>query len=162
MKYVFFLVLMTFGLQAGIYLEKPEGFSKRAATVACCYLHYRDKILLLHRQDHKAEGNRWGIPGGKLQDGEDPVNGVIREIFEETKIELNKDKLHFLGTLYIRVGEFDFQYTMFDYLDPIDHPEDVKIDFSEHKGFTWVNPKDALKMPLITDEDTCFKITFGI
>lgn len=97
-----------------------------------------------------------------MQDGEDLLSGVIREIFEETKIALNKDRVHFLGRVYIRVGEFDFQYCMFDYLDQIENPGDVKIDFSEHKGFTWVNPRDALKMPLITDEDTCFRITFGL
>lgn len=53
-------------LNAGIYLEKPINFNPKAAVVGCCYLHYQDKILLLHRQDSKAEGNRWVIPGGKL------------------------------------------------------------------------------------------------
>lgn len=57
-------------LSAGIYLEKPEDFHSKAAVVGCCFMHYQDKILLLHRQDGKAEGNRWGIPGGKLNKGE--------------------------------------------------------------------------------------------
>jgi hypothetical protein len=51
---------------------------------------------------------------------------------------------------------------MIQYQLPIDHPGDVKINFKEHKGFTWVTPKDALKMDLITDEDICIEICFGL
>lgn len=57
---------------------------------------------------------------------------------------------------------FDFEYHMIDYQEPIENPADVKINFKEHKGFTWVTPKDALMMDLITDEDTCFEIVFGL
>lgn len=162
MKFAFFFLLLASSLQAGVYLEKPYGFNDRAPVVACCYLHYEDKILLLHRQDRSAEGNRWGIPGGKLRDQEDVVEGIIREIFEETSLELNRDKVHYIGQFFIRVGAFDFQYCMFDYLEPISSPGSIRIDFKEHKGFTWVTPKDALQMSLITDEDTCFRVTFGL
>jgi hypothetical protein len=34
-------------------------------------------------------------------------------------------------------------------------PGAVKINFDEHKGFTWVRPADALKMDLLQDEDAC-------
>lgn len=149
-------------LNAGIYLEKPDHFNPKAAVVGCCYLHYQDKILLLHRQDFKAEGNRWGIPGGKLNEGENLIDLVAREVFEETGIQLNTEKLHYIGKLYITVKNFDFEYHMVDYLEPITNPGDIKINFREHKGFTWVTPKDALKMDLITDEATCFTVTFGI
>lgn len=63
---VFSLIATCLKLHAGIYLEKPEGFNPKFEVVGCCFLHYQDKILLLHRQDFKPEGNCSGIPGGKL------------------------------------------------------------------------------------------------
>ena len=162
----FFLTIVAlpfFGsLNAGVYLEKPDSFNPKAAIVGCCYLHYQDKILLLHRHDNKAEGNRWGIPGGKLNSGEALIPAIIREIFEETGFQLDIEKIHYIGKLYIKVPNFDFEYHMIDYLEPIKDPGSVKINFKEHKGFTWVTPKDALKLDLITDEDTCFEIVFGL
>ncbi len=162
-------VFATFGacvflsaLQAGIYLEKPDTFNPKAAVVGCCYLHYQDKILLLHRQDQKAEGNHWGIPGGKLREGEPLIDAIIREVFEETGFQLEKEKIHYIGKVYIKVPNFDFEYHMIDYLEQIKDPGSVKINFKEHKGFTWVTPRDALKLDLITDEDTCFEIVFGL
>jgi 8-oxo-dGTP pyrophosphatase MutT (NUDIX family) len=157
-----FISLFCSSLQAGIYLEKPADFHPRAAIVGCCFLHYQDKILLLHRQDGKAEGNRWGIPGGKLNSGEPVIEAIVREVFEETGIKLDSNKIHNIGKVYIRVPNFDFEYHMVDYVEPIESPGLVKINFKEHKGFTWVTPADALTLPLITDEDTCFEIVFGL
>lgn len=158
-----FLMTVFLGpLHAGIYLEKPADFHPKAAIVGCCYLHYQDKILLLHRQDGQAEGNRWGIPGGKLSNDEGLIEAIIREVSEETGIVLDRSKVHYIGKVYIKVPNFDFEYHMVDYLEPIRNPGDIKINFKEHKGFTWMTPQDVLRMDLITDEDTCFMITFGI
>ncbi len=48
--------LLYLSLHAGVYLEKPPHFHPKPAIVGCCYLHYQDKILLLHRHDYKPEG----------------------------------------------------------------------------------------------------------
>jgi 8-oxo-dGTP pyrophosphatase MutT (NUDIX family) len=164
-KILFVFVALVFSplLNAGIYLEKPDHFNPRAAVIGCCYLHYQDKILLLHRQDDTAEGNRWGIPGGKLRDGEPVIDAIVREVFEETGFVLDKEKIRYIGKVYIKVPKFDFEYHMIDYREEIKNPGDVKINFKEHKGFTWVTPQDAVqKMDLITDEDICFEVTFGL
>lgn len=162
LKYICLFLFAGATLNAGVYLEKPEGFNPKSAVVGCCFIHYKDKILILHRQDYNAEGNRWGIPGGKLNKGEPLIDAIVREVYEETGFSFEKDKIHYIGKLYIRVPNFDFEYHMVTYEDEIKNPGDVKINFKEHKGFTWVTPKDALKMDLITDEDTCFEIVFGL
>jgi 8-oxo-dGTP diphosphatase len=161
-RFLIICLALIASLNAGVYLEKPADFNPKAATVGCCFLHYQDKILILHRQDYKAEGNSWAIPGGKLHESEPIIDAIIREVFEETGYKLDKEKVHHIGKLYIKVPNFDFEYHMVKYLEPIQNPGDVKINFKEHKGFTWVTPKDALKMALMTDEDTCFEIVFGI
>ncbi len=159
---LFVLVAVCLKLQAGIYLEKPEGFNPKFEVVGCCFLQYQDKIFLLHIQDFKPEGNRWGIPGGKLNKNEPLMRAIAREVFEETGFQLDESRMHHIGKVYIRVPNFDFEYHMVRYLDPIQNPGDVKINFREHKGYTWVTPEDAIRMGLITDEDTCFEIVFGL
>jgi mutator protein MutT len=61
--------------------------------VAGCYCEFEDKILFLKRASHKHQGDMWGIPGGKLDEGETPRMAVIREVFEEVGIPINEDNL---------------------------------------------------------------------
>jgi hypothetical protein len=42
----------------------------------------------------------------------------------------------------------------------IEDPGQVKINFNEHKGFTWVTPEDGLNMDLLQDEDPCFRLVY--
>lgn len=88
---LFLLCFLASQLHGGIYLEKPDDFNPKYSIVGCCYLHYQDKILLLHRRDNKAEGNRWGIPGGKIHKGEPLLEAVIREVAEETGYSLDPE-----------------------------------------------------------------------
>ena len=42
------------------------------------------RVLLCHRRDH----DLWNLPGGALEHGEAPWDGVIREVREETGLEV--------------------------------------------------------------------------
>jgi septum formation protein len=43
-------------------------------------------VLLQHRALWSAEGGTWGAPGGATADGESPLEGALRESFEEANI----------------------------------------------------------------------------
>jgi septum formation protein len=43
-------------------------------------------IVMQHRAVWSAEGGTWGIPGGAIADGESPIEGALRESFEEANI----------------------------------------------------------------------------
>ena len=47
------------------------------------------EVLLCHRTDY----DLWNLPGGRLEDGEAPWGGVIREIKEETGLDAKILKL---------------------------------------------------------------------
>ena len=47
------------------------------------------EVLLQHRSDN----GLWGIPGGALDPGEDPAPGIIREVYEETGLEVVPERL---------------------------------------------------------------------
>ena len=43
-------------------------------------------VLLQHRALWSMEGGTWGVPGGAMADGESPLEGALRESFEEANI----------------------------------------------------------------------------
>lgn len=57
-----------------------------AAAVIC---NEHDEILLQLRADF----NLWGIPGGLLEPGEDPAEAVIREVLEETGLQVIPERI---------------------------------------------------------------------
>lgn len=143
-----------------IFLKKPDDFHPKIEAVGC-FLEHDSKILLLHRQEHSSQGNLWGVPGGKLEKSETPIAAAIRETFEETGFDISQQPIIDLGKVYIKCQSIDLVYYMIKNRLS-DLPGKVKIDFNEHKGFTWVTPKDALKMNLMEDEDECIKLVYGI
>lgn len=156
------LLLITFffvsPIQAAIYITPTEQF-KAKFSIAALYIEDGDRILLLHRQEHKSQGNRWGIPAGKIESNETPLQAVIRETYEETGFDFSNQPVDSLGMLYVEHNEkIHFFYHMFRVKMPF-NPGEVKINFEEHKGFTWVVPKDAIKMQLIDDEADCIQHT---
>lgn len=164
MKHAQFIVIflfMTYSLPAMIYKEPSERFKPRI-EVAALYIEHNDRILLLHRQENKSQGNRWGIPGGKVDKGETPLEAALRETKEETGYEFSKDNVESLGAVFVEYNAKDhFIYHMFR-TKLVGNPGSVKINFHEHKGYTWVTPQDGLKLELIQDEDACFKLVYGL
>ena len=149
---LFFLLITK--LSATIYLEPTPQF-KPCVEVATVYIEYDSQILLLHRQNNKSEGNKWGIPGGKVEKNETPLQAVIRETKEETGFDISNQAIETLKTVYVEYNEKNhFVYHAFS-TQLQGNPGSVKINFDEHKGFTWVRPVDALKMNLLQDEDAC-------
>jgi ADP-ribose pyrophosphatase YjhB (NUDIX family) len=58
--------------------------------------------LLLVRRAHEPFKGRWDIPGGFLEEGEHPLEGIRRELREETGLEV--EPIEFLGVWMDRYG----------------------------------------------------------
>lgn len=52
-------------------------------------LDERGYVLLCHRRDH----NFWCQPGGGRESGETPCQGVVREVREETGLDVEVERL---------------------------------------------------------------------
>ncbi len=59
-KVILLFVLLIAKLPEPIYLEPTPQF-KPCVEVATVYIEYNGQILLLHRQNNKSQGNKWGI-----------------------------------------------------------------------------------------------------
>lgn len=129
-----------------IFLDPPADFSP-SMEAAGCYCSYKDKILLVKRQPFKSQGNKWGVPAGKLEKDEDPTRAVIRELKEEVGLTLTVETLQEMGTLFIRLPTQDYIYHM--YFTQFSSLPEVVLDLSENQEARWTTLKSALKLPLV-------------
>ncbi len=124
-----------------IYLEKPEGFNSKFDCVACYCIH-DGKFLILRRHKDKEEGEKYGLPAGKVHEGESLKQAVVREVKEETSIDIHDPK--FFKSVYVRYPGYDFMFHMF-YIY-LDENYDVKVKSDEHHDFRWVTYEEIQKL----------------
>jgi ADP-ribose pyrophosphatase YjhB (NUDIX family) len=72
--------------------------SKPTASALCV----DDERVLLARRAFEPFKGLWDIPGGFLEEGEDPLDGLRRELREETGLDVEPE--HFLGIWIDRYG----------------------------------------------------------
>jgi 8-oxo-dGTP diphosphatase len=61
--------------------------SRLVLVVACALVDRDGRVLVAQRPEGKAMAGLWEFPGGKLQAGETPERGLIRELREELGID---------------------------------------------------------------------------
>ena len=142
-----------------IYDSEPENFNPEFEVVSC-FIEHSGEILLLLRQDHKPEGNTWGVPAGKVNKGEEPLDNILREITEETGLEIASSQISYFCKVYVRYPAYDFVYHIFH--SKLEGKKEVKINPDEHKEFRWAHPENALGFPLIQDLDACIRLFYKI
>jgi len=107
-----------------IKIKIKRGNMLRGAVVVV--LDEDNRVLLLKRSpSSRFAPEKWGFPGGKIEDGETPVAAAIRETKEETNIDVPEAKdLGRFGWVQAFLAE---TYT-----------GDIKIDH-EHTDWAWVS-----------------------
>ena len=142
-----------------VYEEAPQGWNPRYEVVSC-FVEHDGAILLLHRRDHKPEGGKWGVPAGKIDAGESPVQALLRELAEETGLEVPIGAVRFLKKVYVRNPSYDFVYYM--YTTTLEAMPHIRINQQEHQSFVWKTPHEALTFALVRDMDTCIKMVYAV
>jgi len=94
----------------------------------------------------KDSGNKWTIPKGHIEEGEDPRVAALREIKEETglsKLEIARE-LEPTRYFFCRGKEIILK-TVYLFLIESEEEERLKPDKKEIKGAMWFTDKDAVK-----------------
>ncbi len=142
-----------------LFRAPPSDFNKEVDVVGC-FVVWDGRFLLLHRHEHKPNGGLWGLPAGKKESQESIVHAMMRELREETGLEVNERDLTLCDSIFVRHAGKDFEYHMFT-LSAAEEPA-IALSPTEHQAFQWVTPEESLAMPLVHDQAECTKIVFGI
>lgn len=103
------------------------------------YSQKTNRFLYLLRNDSKNPGN-WGIPGGKIEDGETLLEGVARECLEELQYFPDQAKL-------IPIQKFvNNQFVYHTFFCKIEDEFIPNLN-DEHCGYCWIEP-DHYPKPL--------------
>ncbi len=71
-------------------LREKVGHALIMMPSAAAIIRNEDNEVLLHQ---RADNGKWSLPGGALEPGEEPAQTVIREVFEETGLNVRPIRL---------------------------------------------------------------------
>ncbi|MFT8926388.1 MAG: Maf family nucleotide pyrophosphatase [Bifidobacterium sp.] len=103
-------------------------------------------VLLQHRALWSAEGGTWGAPGGATSDGESPLEGALRESFEEANI--HPDDIEVEGSYLEDHGPWGYT-TVFAFEKP-GHTVVPKANDDESLEVEWVPLSEVKNRTLIS------------
>lgn len=134
----------------------PKDWDQTLTSVGC-YLMVGNEFLMLKRSSHKSQPNLWQLPGGKVDKGESELEGIVREVFEETGIQIPKEQFIYLDTVYARYeGEYDFTYHMYKVI--LSKKPEIILSANEHGQCDWFTIEKSLTYPLLKDQDGAIQI----
>lgn len=99
--------------------------------------------------DHVGAGGRWDIPGGRMEEIEGPLEGLVREVKEEVGIEIDPTKAR---PFYVRLwGAGDIRLNPIIGIFYIVQVGKVDIRLSsEHTSYVWHDPRQELPAGTVT------------
>lgn len=103
-------------------------------------------IAMQHRARWSAEGGTWGIPGGAVANGENPIEGALRESYEEANI--TPSDIEVVGTYREDHGSWSYT-TVFAFEKP-GHEVFLHANDDESLEVQWVPIDEVSNRTLLT------------
>lgn len=108
-----------------------------------------DKVLIVKRgPKNRHYPGKWHYPSGWLREFETLEDGVIREIKEETGLEVRIVKK---GKVF-EVEDKDFSWMIIPFLCEADN-ENVIIDENEVSEYKWISPEEIKNYDIVPDAE---------
>lgn len=116
-----------------------------------CYIFEQEKVLMLYRnkKENDFHEGKWNGLGGKIEKDESALDGIQREVFEESGLIIKSPKL--LGVCYFPSFDTDEELM---YLYQATEYEGTLIDCDEGDLF-WINQTKLLDLN-VWDSDRVF------
>ncbi len=90
-----------------IFKTPFPNFNKKIDVVAC-FIQCSREVLVLYRNDGFDREDTWGSVAGKVEEGEERINAVVREIKEEVGLTVSKEDCKMFDSFFVRYPESDF------------------------------------------------------
>lgn len=125
---------------------KQEGIVKN--VVGAIILNEKNKVLIMSRKTDDFMGGIDELPSGNMEQGENIYDSLIREVKEETNLDVVNVKLY--------IGSFDYISGKGKKARQYNFVLDVKntgnIILTEHDEYKWLTIEEIRKSNKITDE----------
>lgn len=112
------------------------------------------KVLILREAKTYSEGTntgRYGVPGGRLNPGEPFLDGLNREVMEETGLEVTVEQPLFVGERFPVIHEVPNQIVMVYF---VCRAKSTQVELSdEHDDYQWVSPAEAEAYDIMPPDD---------
>ncbi|OCG73187.1 NUDIX hydrolase [Microbacterium sediminis] len=116
---------------AWVYAPTGERFWGRFGAAGLLAVDPERGVLLQHRVGWSHHGGTWALPGGALHQGESPVDGALREAFEEAGVPAASVAVRF--TSVFDVGVWRYTTVVADVIEPFDpvisDPESLELEW---------------------------------
>lgn len=139
-------------------MRQNDIFPKGVEVVCSAIIEHEGKILLVKSPKWN---NKWLMPGGHIEPGENINTAVMRETKEEVNLSIKPEKIITSGEL---IDSKDFiRPAHFIYFDVLCKTESTQVDLDGEEliEYKWVTPKEALGMDLAESYDRTIKDYVG-
>lgn len=114
-------------------------------TVGVLILNLQGEIMLV---DSHKWNNKYSIPGGHIELGETAEQTCIREVKEETNLDIYDIKYVLTQECVYDTNFYKKKHFIFlDYIAKTDKTDDIILN-EEHEDYIWINPQESLKLSL--------------
>jgi len=139
----------------GIGWRAPRRQQLRTHLQTLCFVEQNDQVLLLYRRFPPNVG-LWNCPGGKVEAGETPTEACIREVYEETGLNILNPRLRAVVTLAQEGQQSTTTTLMFVYhaTDFVGEPRESREGFLEWLPTKYLSdePEIVRDVPLLYEE----------
>lgn len=100
------------------------------------------RVLILKRSDNaRIRPGKWDLPGGMVEHEEDPNIAVLREVLEETSLNINTATIVHVSTELTPAYILTFFYKT-------KYHGDTTVISDEHSAFEWIGQDDFCNLDL--------------
>lgn len=125
---------------------EQEGIIKNA--VGAIILNEKNKVLMMSRKTDDFMGGIDELPSGNMEQGENIYDALVREVKEETNLDIVNVKSY--------IGSFDYisgsgkKSRQYNFVLDVKNTENIIL--TEHGEYNWLTIEEIRKSNKITDE----------
>lgn len=139
------------------YLKKPE-HSTKVFTATKAFIIYNNQVLILKESNKYQDGtlgDKWGLPGGRVEPGQHFKDSLLREVKEETGLDVEVGNPFFTTEWRPKVRGEQWQIVG-TFFECTAHTDQV-MSGQDHDDFKWIGPADYRNFNLIDNLNPVFE-----